>query len=67
MSLLVEVGPAQDQFSSDLHRVTLAALEQLATKVLAVTPPPLVGATSRQSASADGTRIVAWTGGGRTG
>ncbi len=42
-SLVVATGELQDQFSSDLRRVSLARLEGLAAKVLAAPPPPVHG------------------------
>jgi hypothetical protein len=41
ISLLVESGNRQDQFSSDLQAVSLTRMEGLAERVLATTPPRL--------------------------
>jgi hypothetical protein len=40
-SLVVETAKIQDQFTTDLPRITLDRLEGLAVKVLAAPPPPL--------------------------
>jgi hypothetical protein len=47
VSLLVETGSDEEQLSSDLPEVTPIAMERLAMKVLAETPPPLEVALPR--------------------
>jgi len=45
-SLVVEAGSVQEQFTTELHRVSLVGLEALAVKVLSRRPPPLTRSVS---------------------